>query len=156
MKLFGSWTQKIKVRYFNTFSKRKRSSFCTTVQSRINRGMSKHSVELNYCFNRKIFMQHIRLIHKFFSPKNSADRPDFWIFGFFFFSSRSFCGIAFFSEKMFLANFLDTQKVSKHHEKFFGKQNNIKELSHKKFWMYTQKAQKYPIFSIFWFSGEKK
>ena len=95
-----------------------------TVQSRINRGMSKHSVELNYCSNRKIFMQHIRLIHKLFPQKNiwpiSADRPDFWIFRFFFlFFSRNFCGIAFFSEKSFFGEFFRYPKGVETSRKIF-------------------------------------
>ena len=59
------------------------------------------SVELNYCSNQKIFMQNIRLIHEFLSPQNiwpiPGDRPNFWIFFFFFFPK--FLRYSFFLEK---------------------------------------------------------
>jgi len=59
-----------------------------TVHPRINRRITKDSVELNYCSNSKIFMQHIRLIHKFFPQKifgRSARFLDFSNFFCFFF-----------------------------------------------------------------------
>ena len=100
-------------------------------------------------------MWHIRLIPTNLPPKNiwpiSADRPNIWIFRFFSkFFSRNFCGIAFFSGKIFLDKILDAQNVSKNHEKFFGEQHNIKELSHKFFLSVHTKGTK--TFNFFDFS----
>ena len=71
-------------------------------------------------------------------------------FFFFFFSEISVVD-PFFRKIFFLAKNFSTKNVSKNHEKFFGEQHNIKELSHKKFWVYTQQARKKLIFSIFGF-----
>ena len=53
-----------------------------------NEVINKYGTEVNYFPNHEIFTQNIRLIHKFLSPKNiwpiSADRPNIWIFRFFF------------------------------------------------------------------------
>ena len=57
----------------------------------------------------------------------------------------------FFRGKNFLAKIFNTKNVSENHEKNFGEQHNIKELSHKKFWVCAQQAQKILIFSIFGF-----
>ena len=127
-----------------------------TVHSQKNERLAFCSKKLNYCSNQKIFMQHIRLIHKFLSPKNiwpiSADRPNFLIFRFFFFFfPRNFGILAFFSEIFFWDKILNIKKVSENHKKNFGEQHNIKELSRKKIWVYTQKARKNLIFLIFRF-----
>ena len=58
----------------------------------------------------------------------SASFFDFSIFFFF----RNFCGIAFFSGKNFLANFLDTQKVSKHQNFFLDNNTTLKSCLTKK------------------------
>ena len=92
-----------------------------TVQSRINRRMSKHSVELNYCSNQKIFMQHIRLIHKLFSLKIFGRfRPIAQILGFFlFFFSRKKSTIAFFSGKKIFGEFFRYPKGVETSRKLF-------------------------------------
>ena len=56
----------------------------------------------------------------------------------------------FFRQKFFLTKILDTKNVSKNHEKFFGEQHNIKELSHKKFLdVHTIGTKKFNFFD-FW------
>ena len=88
--------------------------------------------------------------HKFAPQKYLADRPNIWIFRFFsnFFFSK-FLWYSFFFGKIFLDKILDTQNVSKNHEKVFGEQHNIKEMSYQKFLSVHTKGTKNSIFSIF-------
>ena len=57
----------------------------------------------------------------------------------------------FFWKKHFLVKISNTQYVSKNHEKNFGDQHNIKQLSQNFFGVYTHQARKKLIFSIFHF-----
>ena len=65
------------------------------MQSKKNKPLAFHSVELNYCSILKIFIQHISAYYISFCPKNiwpiPTDRPTFWIF-----FLQNFCGAAFF------------------------------------------------------------
>ena len=102
-------------------------------------------------------MQHIRLIHKFLSPKNiwpiSADRPNIWIFRFFsknFFSKFLWYSL-FFGKSFFLNKILDTQNVSKIMKIFLENNITSKSCLIKKFWVCTQKARKIQFFRFFVF-----
>ena len=61
----------------------------------------------------------------------------------------------FFGENIFLDKILDTQNVSKNHEKFFGEQHNIKEWSHENFLsVHTKGTKKFNFFDFSYFLAE--
>ena len=107
-------------------------------------------------------MWHIRLIPTNLPPPTyladfgrSAKYLDFSIFFKIFFLEISVVQL-FFRGKVFLDKILDAQNVSKNHEKFFGEQHNIKELSHKKLLsVHTKGTKKFNFFdfSCFAISG---